>query len=1008
MEERGSNNNNSNSSLQKTSSVSMQSEINSSSSSSFGLLYQRQRSRSVQPELISLSNMPRELGMSKKQQKSISFSGVSYVIDSLLRTSTCLTNKNKDVEAAVQTSNMAKVTSLCFNDLASMGVAALSAVQHSNLEVLMCILDLADDEEKRHTLYEDSLLLHVAAELGNTETCGLLLNRGFSATQFNLDLTETPMHCAARGGHIDTLELLHTQGGGDLNATCDSAQWSVLHAAVKANQSVVVKYLLDRKVSNVNRVKFTSTPLHVAAENNFADCAELLLRDNVLVDALRGEKERETPLHLAAAQGYCETSKLLLKYNADPNARNGSGETPLHLASKVLSSGLMQILIDKGSDVDAQDNDGRPPLHCAINSKQKGGSECMRLLLDRSAQINLPDNTGMTALHLAAVNAKLSRVNLLIMAGADLCAKNSAGKSALQFAMKHVPNCIRAIERRMDAGLKVTNPDSEIGCEVKMEFATFLPATPTANFQSEVGVFDEMLRISRTDSAPVERLLLHPLAQGYLHLKWSQIKSLYYAIIVFSHLIYSITYSVYSVAVFRYLCPPTTSPPTSIGINTVVPCSSDLRHTVVGQLALTSWILLILFTMVYVAKEATKAVHIKLAYIREYESWLNVVIIVSFTLVSFHVNPLGTNGEKVGVAGWQYHANGCGVFATWLLQMFHIGKVPRFGKYVEVFKKVSWTFVNFLLAYIFLFVAFALGFVVLFPNNAAFEEPYPAVLVKVLVMMLGELEYDDLYYPERLVLRFNNNTGRDELHSEVTPQLFPFTAHILVTIFIVFVSIIIMNLLFGLAVADIQELYKVARLHQLIQQVQLISYMEKFIFSPMFQYLPNCLQKLIRKPLQGLRGSGRYQYIKTFSPNDFKDKSLSSGLAKIIYARALELHEQRSEATTLEQKVDSMRHQICDIYTLLLTLTSGNIPSKKVEPVLRQVSLDEDLDKNTFTPDPSIAKAEEARQKEMKRFDSCVSMGSSNLALIKEEVDSNATTSEVESDDNDILGFKNV
>ena len=65
--------------------------------------------------------------------------------------------------------------------------------------------------------------------------------------------------------------------------------------------------------------------------------------------------------------------------------------------------------------------------------------------------------------------------------------------------------------------------------------------------------------------------------------------------------------------------------------------------------------------------------------------------------------------------------------------MFLIGKVPRFGKYVEMFKNVSKTFLNFFIAYIFLFISFAVSFFILFPTHAAFNEVLPAALVKVLV-----------------------------------------------------------------------------------------------------------------------------------------------------------------------------------------------------------------------------------------------------------------------------------
>ena len=78
-------------------------------------------------------------------------------------------------------------------------------------------------------------------------------------------------------------------------------------------------------------------------------------------------------------------------------------------------------------------------------------------------------------------------------------------------------------------------------------------------------------------------------------------------------------------------------------------------------------------------------------------------------------------------------------------------------------------------------------------------------------MMIGELEYNDLMYSEdqKISLELDILTGHAEgnIDSEVKSQYYPFSAHFLVTVFIVFFSIIIMNLLFGLAVTDVQVNY---------------------------------------------------------------------------------------------------------------------------------------------------------------------------------------------------------
>ena len=50
------------------------------------------------------------------------------------------------------------------------------------------------------------------------------------------------------------------------------------------------------------------------------------------------------------------------------------------------------------------------------------------------------------------------------------------------------------------------------------------------------------------------------------------------------------------------------------------------------------------------------------------------------------------------------------------------------------------------------------------------------------------------------------------LEEDLKEPVFPVTAHLFVFVFVFFVSIILMNLLVGLAVSDIQDLEKTAKL----------------------------------------------------------------------------------------------------------------------------------------------------------------------------------------------------
>ena len=198
------------------------------------------------------------------------------------------------------------------------------------------------------------------------------------------------------------------------------------------------------------------------------------------------------------------------------------------------------------------------------------------------------------------------------------------------------------------------------------------------------------------------------------------------------------------------------------------------------------WVLLIMSTLVLSAKEIFQLMHSQKLYFFNWENWVQWGIIVNVVTVSFHRNPLLSIGRFTRlVARWQHHAAAVGVFLVWGELMLMVGRLPTFGIYVQMFTTVAKNFFKFLAAYFCLLVAFALSFCVLFPNYQSFNVRTVSALVKTLVMMAGEIEYENFIY-------------------ENGDALFPFTGHFMILLFVVLISIILMNLLVGLAVSDIQ------------------------------------------------------------------------------------------------------------------------------------------------------------------------------------------------------------
>lgn len=211
---------------------------------------------------------------------------------------------------------------------------------------------------------------------------------------------------------------------------------------------------------------------------------------------------------------------------------------------------------------------------------------------------------------------------------------------------------------------------------------------------------------------------------------------------------------------------------------------------------------------------------------------------------------------------WQYHVAAIVIFLVWLELMMIVGRFPMFGLYVQMFTKVAVNFAKFLLAYCCLLIAFGLSFGVLFNSYPAFKRIH-WTLLKTITMMSGELEFEDIFYDEKY------------------PIQFPFTSHAMFFAFVILVTIILTNLLVGLAVSDIQGLQTSAGLDRLTRQVELVARLESLFFSKLLRPVPLALIRMCQRG--ALLRTSRYRLQFHFRPNDPRDRRLPKELASNIY-----------------------------------------------------------------------------------------------------------------------------
>ncbi|MEC7812749.1 MAG: ankyrin repeat domain-containing protein [Verrucomicrobiota bacterium] len=224
------------------------------------------------------------------------------------------------------------------------------------------------------------------------------------------------------------------------------ADSALMDAANKGNIEAVKQHLTGGADVNAKGIG-GMTPLHRAAREGHKEVSELLITNSADVNAK--DKRGRTPLHRAAREGHKEVAELLIAKDADVNAKSESGllkgETPLDEAIKRKRTEVADLLRKHGGkygsitvaarvgDVEALkeflaagvDASAIGPLSAAASG---GHKEFVELLIVNGANVAAKNEYGSTPLHNAATK---EIAQLLITNGADINAKINDGSSPL-------------------------------------------------------------------------------------------------------------------------------------------------------------------------------------------------------------------------------------------------------------------------------------------------------------------------------------------------------------------------------------------------------------------------------------------------------------------------------------------------------------------------------------------------------------------------------------------------
>ncbi|XP_062574844.1 serine/threonine-protein phosphatase 6 regulatory ankyrin repeat subunit B-like [Saccostrea cucullata] len=314
-------------------------------------------------------------------------------------------------------------------------------------------------------------VLHDAAWGGHIEIVKLLIEKKMDVYTLH-EGCESILHLCCRSGKKEMCEYLVNHFTDLLNIKGNNG-WTVLHSACFGGSVDIVSFLIQKGLDLNDLSNDGQSVLHIASLNGKLEICEHLVKNHPhLLDVK--DKHSQSVLHYAALGGNVQILNLLIGKNMDMNTLQGYCGTILHQCCRSGKMEMCEYLVNHFPDsLEIRDNNGWTMLHSAcsggsvivlsffinkgldINSLSNDGESilqiaclngnfeiCKHLVDNYPNLLNVRDKSSNSALHDAARGGNVQIVKLLIEKNMDITSLQENGKTVLH-------QCCRSGEMEM-------------------------------------------------------------------------------------------------------------------------------------------------------------------------------------------------------------------------------------------------------------------------------------------------------------------------------------------------------------------------------------------------------------------------------------------------------------------------------------------------------------------------------------------------------------------------------
>uniref|UniRef100_A0A4X2LR40 Transient receptor potential cation channel subfamily A member 1 n=1 Tax=Vombatus ursinus TaxID=29139 RepID=A0A4X2LR40_VOMUR len=814
------------------------------------------------------------------------------------------------------------------------------AVQSGDLEMIKICL-----KNGAHITLEENgkcTALHFAATQGATEIVKLMIS-SYSGSDDIINTVdgnnETLLHRVSLFDHYELAEYLLSMGANINSIDCEgrsplllatvSASWNVVNLLLSKGADTGIKDYFGRNFLHLTvlqpyglknlKQEFLQmqyiknlamdedidgcTPLHYACSHGVPLSVNnlLCLDGSICIKS----KDNKSPLHFAANFGRINTCQRLVRDMTDTrllNEGDQNGMTPLHLAAKNGHDKVVKFLLKKGA-LFLSDYNGWTALH---HASMGGYTQTMKIILDTNVKCtDCGDEEGNTALHYAAREGHAKAVALLL----DHDAEIRMNKQSATFLHEAIHNRRKEVvittimSKRWDECLVVFSPVSLTNKCPVLEMIEYLPECMnvsstrlTSSSNTILSTHNSYLQIKTKTHCPLpffqdikikmvqhncRDLLAHPICREYLLMKW---------------MAYGFRAHVMNLGLYCLGLIPMTILISNIKPGLAFNSAGIINGTNNGSASLdtkNSYLIKVCMILVFLSsvfgfcKEMIQIFQQRMNYFLDPTNLIEWTI---YTTSIVFVSPL-----FIGIpANLQWQCGAISVFLFWMNFLLYLQRFENCGIYVVMLLEITKTLLKTTFVFFFLILAFGLGFYVLLGLQDAFNTPMLSIM-QTFSMMLGDINYHD---------GFLNPFLGNHLP-------YPFLSFSFLVVFTLYIPIVLMNLLIGLAVGDIAEVQKNASLKRIAMQVKLHTSLEKKL---PFWFLSKVDQESItvypnRRKTFGIMNLFQYCFCPQYKKPEtqYADKTLEVEVLKQKYRLkdlALLLEKQHELVKLIIQKME--------------------------------------------------------------------------------------------------------